>query len=460
MLSDIGNEPDDQMSLVRLLVYSNEIDIEGFGATTSVWQKDKVRPDIAREVIAAYGAVRPNLQRHAAGWPTAEALSARVSEGLTGYGLGAFERASPAAPSAAARALVAAADRSDPRPLWIALWGGANTLAEALRLAETTKSAGQFAAFVGKLRVYSISDQDDAGPWIRRRYPALFMIVTPSTPDGSDYARATWTGISGDRFYRNGAGADFSTVSNEWLDANIRSKGPLGAHYPRYMFIMEGDTPSFLGLIPNGLQPGEHPEWGGWGGRYLLRQPYGEARPVWTQGGDSFPRVTSADTVGGTTSDQATIWRWREAFQNDFAARMDWTIKPAAEANHAPVVVVDGTGGTAPLRIAARVGEPVQIDASRSRDPDGNALSFRWIAYPEAGFTGGYFAPPSLTVEGDGTPRVRVSAAATCTPNWLAMGDCPASAEAHLVLAVTDNGKPALTRYRRIIVTVSGPAKR
>jgi hypothetical protein len=47
-------------------------------------------------------------------------------------------------------------------------------------------------------------------------------------------------------------------------------------------------------------------------------------------------RTTSADTVDGHTSDQATIWRWREAFQNDFAARMDWTIQPYAKANHAP----------------------------------------------------------------------------------------------------------------------------
>jgi Protein of unknown function (DUF1593) len=35
VLSDIGNEPDDQMSLVRFLLYSNEFDVEGLVATTS-----------------------------------------------------------------------------------------------------------------------------------------------------------------------------------------------------------------------------------------------------------------------------------------------------------------------------------------------------------------------------------------------------------------------------------------
>ena len=93
-------------------------------------------------------------------------------------------------------------------------------------------------------------------------------------------------------YYRNGDGADFTTVKNEWLDANIRSKGPLGKMYPKFMFIMEGDTPSFLGLIDNGLNAYRRPDWGGWGGRYVYRQPYGETHPIWTQGGDEFARVT------------------------------------------------------------------------------------------------------------------------------------------------------------------------
>ena len=76
------------------------------------------------------------------------------------------------------------------------------------------------------------------------------------------------------------------------------------------------------------------PTYGGWGGRYVWRHVYGEPRPFWTQGGDSYPgprqlarHRRSASTARRYTSDQATIWRWRTAFQHDFAARMDWTIK-------------------------------------------------------------------------------------------------------------------------------------
>lgn len=451
VLTDIGNEPDDQMSLVRLLLYSNEIDIEGIGATTSVWQRDKVQPRLALDIIDAYGQVQSRLREHAGGWRDAAELRRIVYRGVSGYGLAAID---PDHASDAARALLAAAGRDDQRPLWIALWGGANTLADALRNARTTLPPERLDALVRKLRVYSISDQDDAGAWIRREFPQLFYVVTPSTQDGAEYARATWTGISGDRFYRNGAGADFTTVTNEWLDRNIRGKGPLGAHYLRYAFIMEGDTPSFLGLIPNGLQSGDHPNWGGWGGRYLLRQPVGETRPIWTQGGDSFPRVTSADTVNGVTSDQASIWRWRNEFQNDFAARMDWTVKPFAAANHPPRLVVNGTSGSGVLEMKALVGKPVELDAGTSSDPDRNRLSFRWFQYDEAGFDGGNFGPAPIDIVGANKARATVTATALCRPNWLAVGDCPGIGVAHLILAVSDRGVPALTRYKRIILRV------
>jgi hypothetical protein len=446
VLTDIGNEPDDQMSLVRLLLYSNEIDIEALVATTSTWQKAKVSPEIIQKVIEAYGKIQPNLMLHAKGWPSQAELEARVSSGQTGYGMAATGEGRL---SDGAKALIAAADKDDDRPLWISLWGGANTLAQALIHVRATRNAEALGAFVAKLRVYSISDQDDAGPWIRREFPALFYIVKPSPPDGAEYAGATWTGISGDRFYRNGHGADFATVTNEWLDANIRSKGPLGKAYPRYMFIMEGDTPAFLGLIPNGLNDPEKPSWGGWGGRYMLRQSYGETRPVWTQGGDSFTRATSADEVNGAVSDQATIWRWRKAFQHDFAARMDWTIKPYYAANHPPEIAIAGWDP-----VTLKVGEAITLDASASRDPDKNTLSYLWFQYSEAG-AGPDTNLAGLTLKNTSHSRVSIKATEVCRKMWIdGFVPCKGNGVAHLILAVTDNGKPALTRYKRIIINV------
>src|SRR6185436_1131696 len=126
----------------------------------------------------------------------------------------------------------------------------------------------------------AISDQDDAGPWIRKEFPALHYIAIPSPPDGDQYYLATWTGISGDRFYKNASGADFTTFEDAWVNEHIRSKGPLGKLYPYPCCIHEGDTPSFLGLINNGLASAMSPTFGGWGGRYAGRQRVSRTRQL------------------------------------------------------------------------------------------------------------------------------------------------------------------------------------
>jgi hypothetical protein len=460
VLSDIGNEPDDQMSFVRLLLYSNEIDIEGLIATTSTWQKNATHPETMQEIEQAYGRVLPNLRKHAAGWPQAAALQAVTKSGQPGYGLAAT---GPDKTSDGARLLLKAARRPDSRPLWVALWGGANTLAQALIEARATLPPAETEGLVAKLRVTSISDQDDAGPWLRREFPDLFYVVSPSSPDSNDYPYATWTGISGDFYYKNCPGADAGLVSNEWLDANIR-KGPFGAHYPRFAYIMEGDTPSFLGLIDNGLESWRNPGWGGWGGRYFYRTPANETHPVWSQGGDAFWRVTSQDEITGSDgrsylSDQATIWRWREAYQHDFAARMDWTFKSYRNANHNPLVMVNGIPGSKALVLEAEIGQPITLDATGTRDPDGQPVTYHWFNYAEAGAgTGPGLAPVKL--EGADTPKATVTPMALCRPAWIAANAaCPATGVAHIILAVTDTGAPGLTSYARVILQLKAHAR-
>jgi len=460
VLSDIGNEPDDQMSLVCLLLYANELDIEGLVATTSTWQRDKTQPEIMQRIVRAYAEVLLKLRQHADGWIDSHKLAASVVSGTPQYGL---EGVSQSGLSSGAELILRRLEAQDPRPHWISIWGGANTLAEALFHAERNLTPEALERLIGRLRVYSISDQDDAGPELRRRFPKLFYIVSPTTPNGEEYARSTWTGIAGDLYYLNGAGADTSLITNEWLDAHIRGQGPLSAHYSSYLFIMEGDTPSFLHLINNGLASHQNPSWGGWGGRYVYRQPYGETRNIWTQGGDLFARVTSRDTVRGVdgamhTSDQATIWRWRDAFQFDFAARMRWTITDRSEANHAPDVMVNGDGTSAPLYIDLTVGNAVQLSAEGTSDPDGDDLLFRWFHYPEAGFRPGEDLA-EIDLVGVDLPQVQVRALDACRGVWLPeYQQCDGQGEAHVILAVTDQGVPAMTRYRRIIVRVSEPA--
>lgn len=455
VLTDISNEPDDEMSLVRFLLYANEMNVEGLVATTSTHLRQKPRLDIIESFVNTYGQVRDNLLVHAAGWPNVQDLLDVSKAGNTGYGLAAVGEGKS---SDGSRLIIEAASRPDPRPLWISVWGGANTLAQALGDAERSKSKSQMEALIAKLRVYTISDQDDAGAYLRATYPNLFYIASPNAIGADEYHYATWSGIAGDRFYKNGPGVDFELVDNPWLDENVRKNhGPLGALYPRVEYIMEGDTPSFLNLIDNGLGGHEDPTWGGWGGRYKLRRTFKEARPYYTNSRDTVdlawpgmrkPPRGAPPFLLQHTSEQATIWRWRRGFQHDFAARVDWSATPTWKgANHNPVAVVNGDTTKTAVAINAKPGESVLLSAQGSYDPDGHRLGYRWFVYPEAG-TLDVEVTQKVKLKGDRTPKLTfVAPPAT-------RGRKPQGGTMHVVLEVTDSGKPQLYAYRRVILTV------
>jgi len=447
VLTDIEADPDDTESLVRLLLYSNEIDLEGLIATTSTWKKSSLAPDSIRAVIRTYGRVHANLLLHDRRYPSADALAALVKSGRPEYGLSGV---GPGKDTEGSAWIVRCLEKNDDRPLWISVWGGANTLAQALQMLQATRSAEEVDRLVAKLRVYTISDQDDSGPWIRRTFPKLFYIVSP----GGDYSQATWSAINSVI-----PGIDNATIGNRWLAEHIQQgHGPLGAAYPDVSWGMEGDTPSWLGLIPNGLGDPEHPDWGGWGGRYELRLPDAspatpqafvngvalppETRPIWTNAIDTYAPPAYADhgrpVQPGQTSFQdakVTLWRWRDDFQNDFAARMTWTTRPFAEANHPPVLVLD-----TPDRITVKAGAGFGISARGTTDPDGDSLSCHWFVYPEAGSHRG-----PMKIDGaDNSDGIWLTAPAVQQPETV-----------HVILRVTDKGTPALSRYKRVIVTVT-----
>ncbi|WPP52682.1 DUF1593 domain-containing protein [Catalinimonas niigatensis] len=437
VLTDIENEPDDAESLVRFLVYSNHYDIEGLVATTSTHLRNTTAEWRIQEIVQAYGKVRENLLLHEPGFPAESDLQAIIKKGIPVYGM---EGVGPGKDSEGSDWLIAMVDKEDERPLWVSVWGGANVLAQALWKVRQTRTPEALDQFVSKIRVYTISDQDNSASWIRKEFPDLFYIVSP----GENYRHATWSGISGEPWYHFASGADTTLVKNPWLRENImENHGPLGAEYPEVEYAMEGDTPSFLSLINNGLNVPERPDYGGWGGRYELylprflpyrrgEQEAAETRPIWT---DAQDEVTGKD--GRIYIDNhATIWRWRDAYQNDFAARMDWCVRSYEEANHPPVVLVSGA-----KEIQLRAGEQITLDASGSSDPDGDQLSYEWIHYPEAG---NFWRWRGITLKGADSASLSIEA-----PSQLQL-DAPQTT--HLILQVTDDGSPRLTRYQRVII--------
>lgn len=443
VLTDLSNEPDDEESLVRYLVYSNEFDTEGLIATTSTHLKQNPREDLIRRQLAAYAEVRSNLSQHAPGFPAAESLLAVTGAGQKNYGMADVGSGKGTFGS---ERIIEAVDRVDDRPLWIGVWGGANTLAQALHDVRESRTGTELAKFVSKLRVYSISDQDDAGPWLRREFPDLFYIVSPTSPHWMEYYRATWTGISGDRQFRTGVRHKFDMVDNPWLEQHvIKGHGPLGALYPPLAYIMEGDTPSFLGLIDRGLGWEISPAHGGWGGRYALFQPSGEVRPIWTETFWSRDTVT-ADNGLTETSNQATIWRWREHFQNDFAARMDWCAADVfAKANHNPRAVLNADESTDIITLTARHGSTVKLSAEGTHAGDERQeVQVTWWIYNEAGNSVG----ARLTETRGMHTEVEI-------PTKLTKVNSEASEkEVHVILQAEDDGVPRLFAYRRAIIRV------
>jgi hypothetical protein len=211
---------------------------------------------------------------------------------------------------------------------------------------------------------------------------------------------------------------------------------------------MEGDTPSFLGLIDNGLHAPEHPDWGGWGGRYERYTPrpqkwhlHPETRPFWS---DADDEVLGVDGRWHDTN-HATIWRWREAYQNDFAARMDWTIKPYRDANHPPVPRLAHAA-----ELTVKRGARLDLSAEGTTDPDGDTLSYLWFYYSEAGTFATSNARSGQPLE---IRHFDQAKAWFTVPTSRVMA--PGTGTMHIILAVTDHGTPRLTRYQRVIVSVT-----
>ncbi|OFX58234.1 MAG: hypothetical protein A2066_20275 [Bacteroidetes bacterium GWB2_41_8] len=433
-------EPDDAQSLVRLLVYSNQFDIKGLIASTSEGNKSELFSGYIRKLIGEYAKIRSNLLKHESGFPKETELLASVKDGLPVYGMAGVGNGKD---SEGSEWIIKKLKDKDNRPLWINLWGGSNVLAQALWKIKETRSEQEAKQLIAKLRVYAISDQDDSGAWIRKNFPDLFYIVSPGR-----YQDGTWAGIMSVI-----PGINNDVVSNFWIAENVQQgHGPLGAVYPNVVYGVEGDTPSFLYLINNGLNSPEHPNWGSWGGRYELSiPPYDptirwripiaqETRPIWTNTDDTYTptketqwgRSIDNDTIR-IKSNKATVVRWREDFQNDFAARMDWCVKDYKNANHPPIVKL-----LTPQHITVKSGEIFNLDGTSCSDPDGDGLIYYWFYYKEAGDYSDVFRlfPPN---------SARVTAKAPVVDSEKTI---------HFILKVTDRGTPRLTRYARVLVTV------
>jgi hypothetical protein len=432
-------EIDDQCSMVRFLLYANEWDIEGIILSSSQYHWKGRRSwsgdDWVEPYLDAYAKVHPNLIKHDPNYPTPEFLRTRTLLGNV-KAEGEMEEVTPGSK----RIVEALLDDSDPRPIWIQAWGGPNTIARALTTIEE-EHPEKMAAVAKKIRFYFIWEQDNTyQSYIRPRW-GKFNIPT----------------IIADQFIAIAYEHQRGSVPQEkqryfsaaWMNQNIlRDRGPLLALYKAHddgRFRSEGDSPAFLHIIPNGLRSMESPDWGGWGGRFVRVRDNTWLDPV-AEPGYEYPegRWFTSSAWGRTRlkkeiPDDAELiaylkpqWRWIDAFQNDFAARADWCVKPYEEANHAPVAAL-----AHPRDLTATPGATVKLSTVGSSDPDGNQLSYRWWQYHEADS-----AEAKVTINNPDAQQ-----ASFVVPN-------EPGKQVHIILEVTDNGTPPLMGYQRIVCDI------
>src|SRR5262245_6039465 len=195
VLTDIGGDPDDQQSMIRLMVHANEFDIEGLIASAAgvpgELKTDIVKPALIREIVEAYGKVQPNLAKHDPTFPEAKTLLGLVKSGNPHRGT---DNIGVGKDTEGSKWIIEETDRKDDRPLNIVIWGGSTELAQALWRVRNDRKPEEVAKFIGKLRVYSIGHQDNTGPWINKEFPNLFFILSKA-PEGGDRREGGYRGM-------------------------------------------------------------------------------------------------------------------------------------------------------------------------------------------------------------------------------------------------------------------------
>lgn len=473
-------EVDDQNSLIRALLYANDMDIAGIVLTSSMYhyagdETRGVEPlrwtgaswpfEMLDRYEACYGCLRAQDPRY----PHPDYLRKRTKIGNIAQA-GEMDEVTEGS-----RLLEELFLDDDPRTLYVQTWGGTNTTARALRSIEeryagTPDWQDVYQHVCHKLVIYLILDQDVTyADYIARRWPDIPVLNDTSNfwhfayawqlhPDElnttlhADWQRAHVAEAAGPLAEAYALMGDGAWLDGELPEEQRGSDAYLAAHpeWQRFDFISEGDSPSFLHLVDRGLRQLENPSYGGWGGRFSA---------------DGRNTVGDWDPYSDRLEASYTLTRWFDDIQNDFAARLAWSTAARLEdANHAPQVVVRGG-----VDQVAAPGQTIALEALGS-DPDGDVLTYRWWRYFEADTLGDGWRPAALedvTAQGLVLDRV-ASSAAGAPPSCLTQADqarailtIPADARPgqtlHLVCQVTDSGTPPLTSYARVIVTVCEP---
>lgn len=423
-------EPDDMESMVRLMSYADLFEIEAL-ITSVGWNCDPYPKEWAQylqRVIEAYRMDVPKLMKRSGQtaflpnseeekcqfvgyWPSADYIKSRAVMGSERGGIKVIGEDND---SPGSELLIQLADEDDPRPIYVAAWGGANTLAQAIWRVKQTRSAEELKRFANKFRIYTITDQDMQYNMRMDRVCSSHMWLRQEFKDDLQFVwdEGTWQ-----------EQCELGKRNWQLHQDNIQGKGALGREYPDYKWGVEGDTPSFLYVMPNGLNDPEDPHQAGWAGYHERGFCADSLTTAWT----SWQEPVISISVGYKT-------RFYPDEINDFMARMQWADE--GQGNHNPQVVINGCEGLQPIHIQAKAGDSIRLDASSSIDPDGDKLTFLWWQQPEIGKAKATVNPSNQSIA-----TIQIPSEVT-------------SDTIHIICEVHDEGPFHLVSYRRIIFEI------
>ena len=423
-------EPDDMESMVRLMSYADLFEIEAL-ITSVGWNCDPYPKEWAQylqRVIEAYRMDVPKLMKRSGQtaflpnseeekcqfvgyWPSADYIKSRAVMGSERGGIKVIGEDND---SPGSELLIQLADEDDPRPIYVAAWGGANTLAQAIWRVKQTRSAEELKRFANKFRIYTITDQDMQYNMRMDRVCSSHMWLRQEFKDDLQFVwdEGTWQ-----------EQCELGKRNWQLHQDNIQGKGALGREYPDYKWGVEGDTPSFLYVMPNGLNDPEDPHQAGWAGYHERGLCADSLTIAWT----SWQEPVISISVGYKT-------RFYPDEINDFMSRMQWADE--GQGNHNPQVVINGCEGLQPIHIQAKAGDSIRLDASSSIDPDGDKLTFLWWQQPEIGKAKATVNPSNQSIA-----TIQIPSEVT-------------SDTIHIICEVHDEGPFHLVSYRRIIFEI------
>ena len=468
IMADMGNEPDEVQQMVHMMLYSNEFDLEGLIAVTGAHLNPQqaqpyrqiLHPELFTEIINAYSKVLENLKKHADGWPEVGYLHSIVATGQTDYGI---EGTGLGKSSPGSKLFIRSLTQGDDRPIYIVVNAGSNTLAQALIDLREQVGDETLKAIIRKLRVFENGAQDNAGAWICAKFPNIHWVRSNyqtycyGGPMPRTVKKLRITGLpKGPYTWQPYEYSDLG--QHQWALAHIiAGHGSLGAQYPLRMmrnklfFLEGGGTVPWLGLIHRGLTNINQPSWGGWSGRFTRQK----VAQVWSR----YPHIQQDEESYGEfklfTEDEdywidpnsdsiyhnvfAPVYRWRQAYFNDFQCRMDWCVNTYAESNHNPIAAINGDDREKIYYLKVKPGELLNLDASASHDPDGDQITYHWWIYPEAGTY-----PEAIEIADATSPTLSL----TIPPN-------AGGTTIHVILEIRDNHEiTSMHDYRRVVISV------